>query len=233
MKTGLVWINGASSGIGEALARKFSRLTSPLLLTARRLEMLHKLKNELPESDLRVEKLDISDIEAINALNIESNEGPGIDCLINNAGITTFTPAEADSMELIRNIIEVNLVGSIACVKKVLPLMISQQHGTIINILTVAAKKVFTNSSAYAASKAGLAMYSKVLREEVRKYNIRVINVYPGATATPIWPDSVLNKHSTRMMSPDDLAKLVMELYLNEGSVVTEEIELRPLKGDL
>ncbi|NUN08002.1 MAG: SDR family NAD(P)-dependent oxidoreductase [Ignavibacteriaceae bacterium] len=233
MKKGVIWINGASSGIGEALAESFASHGASLLLTARRYDNLEKIKGRLTDTQVAIAKLDIGSLPEIEAFDLNTKCEYGIGCLINNAGITTFTPAEADPMDLIRQIVEVNLIGTIACIKKVLPLMIEQNGGTIINILTVAAKKVFTNSSAYAASKAGLAMYSKVLREEVRKYNIRVVNIYPGATATPIWPESVLQKHSSRMMQPEELALMIRNLYENQGSVVSEEVELRPLKGDL
>lgn len=233
MKDGVVWINGASSGIGESLAESFAQHGASLLLTARRYTNLERIKDRLADSQIAIERLDIENLSEVEAFDLNSKCEKGIGCLINNAGITTFTPAEADEMDLIKRIIDVNLIGTIACIKKVLPFMISQNGGTIINILTVAAKKIFTNSSVYAASKAGLAMYSKVLREEVRKHNIRVINIYPGATATPIWPESVLQKHGSRMMQPEELARIVRDLYENRGSVVSEEVELRPLKGDL
>ncbi len=234
MEKGFVWINGASSGIGEATARSFAAERIPLLLTARRSDKLQQIKSELESSSsLEIRALDISDINSVKQFDVSQITGGYPDCLINNAGITTFTPAENDSIELISEIINTNLTGAIACIKQVLPGMIERRQGTIINILSAAAKKIFTNSSIYAASKAGLAMYSKVLREEVRKYNIRVINIYPGATATPIWPESVLAKHSERMMAPSDLGRYILDLYEHNDSVITEEIELRPLKGDL
>jgi NADP-dependent 3-hydroxy acid dehydrogenase YdfG len=111
--------------------------------------------------------------------------------------------------------------------------MISRNSGTIINILSVVTQKLFTNSSAYSASKSGLMAYSKVLREEVRNKNIRVLNVYPGATKTSIWPNNVLEKYSHRMITPEEIAKVVYQIYIQKSNVVTEEILLRPIQGDL
>ena len=105
--------------------------------------------------------------------------------------------------------------------------------GTIINIISTAAKKIFTNSTAYTSSKMGLLGYTNVLREEIRKDNIRIINVIPGATETPMWPMDVRNEKSERMMSSDEVAQVLVWLYLQKGNMVTEEITLRPIEGDL
>jgi len=111
--------------------------------------------------------------------------------------------------------------------------MIEQGGGTIINIISIAAKKIFTNSSVYSASKAGLLAYANSLREEVRQYNIKIINVVPGATETPIWREEVRNDYSGKMMKAEDIAQLLVWLYLQKGNLVTEEIVVRPIFGDL
>ena len=156
-----------------------------------------------------------------------------ISCLINNAGVTSFNSFEDTSLEEINDIITTNLLGSIYTIKSVLPFMIENKKGTIINIISAAAEKVFTNSSIYSASKAGLLAFANVLREEVRKYNIRVINILPGATKTPIWNNEVLEKYGERMMSPQQLAKLIVDIYSYPANFVTEEIIVKPIKGDL
>ena len=106
-------------------------------------------------------------------------------------------------------------------------------YGVIINILSVVANKVFTNSSLYAASKTGLQAFSKVLREELRDNNIKIINIYPGATSTEIWPDKVLNTHSGKMMTPKNLANFIYDIYTNSKYMSPEEIEVKPITGDL
>ena len=111
--------------------------------------------------------------------------------------------------------------------------MIERQSGTIINILSMVTQKVFTSSSAYTASKSGLLGYTKVLREEVRDKNIRIINVSPGATSTEIWSDEIRNKHNDSMMNSDDIAKIVFRIFSEKSNMVVEDIILRPLKGDL
>ena len=156
-----------------------------------------------------------------------------IDCLINNAGITSFKLAEENSINEINDIINTNLLGSIYAIKAVLPQMILNGGGTIINILSVVTKKTFTQSSAYSASKWGLLGYTNALREEVRKYKIKVINVIPGATATPIWSKEMRTQFSDRMMTSEDIARVLVWAFLQKENLVTEELVLRPIEGDL
>ncbi|MGQ7718600.1 SDR family oxidoreductase [Melioribacter sp. OK-1-Me] len=226
-----VWITGASSGIGKELALTFASKNHTVIATGRRLHLLEALTSENPL--IVPSKLDVSDYTEVNNFYREFSSNYKINVLINNAGLTSFEKAENDSIDTIKKIIEVNLLGSIYTIKSILPDMIQRKEGTIINILSVVTKKIFKNSSAYSASKSGLYAYLNVLREEVRKYNIRIINVIPGATKTPIWDSSILEKYSHRMMPPREIANLIYDLSILKSNIVTEEIILRPKEGDL
>lgn len=229
-----IWVTGASSGIGKSIAIAFANAGCNVYATARRDEKLQLLsKAVLKEALIKSHPVDISSKEDVFSFVEKTFGGEGINCLINNAGITSFKKVEQNSIEDIENIIQTNLVGSIYTIKAVLPLMIKRNKGTIINILSVVTEKIFHQSGAYSASKAGLKAFSQVLREEVRKYNIRVINVYPAATDTEIWAPEVSSKYGFRMMNPDDVASMIYSLYKQPGNIVTEEIVLRPIEGDL
>jgi len=234
-KNQAVWITGASSGIGKALAIEFSKNGLYVLGTARRIELLNTIKKELGEfgNNFEPHLLDVSDNEAVFQFYKNISVNLQIDCLINNAGITSFKTAFDNSIEEIQKIIEVNLLGSIYAIKSVLPDMIMRKSGTIINILSAVTQKIFTSSSAYSASKVGLHAYTKVLREEVRDKNIRVINISPGATATSIWHSGTLEKYSERMISTEKIANLIYRLYEENSNLVSEEVVIRPIKGDL
>lgn len=234
-KKNIVWITGTSSGIGRALAVEFAKNNIFVIGTARRLELLINLQIDLGEHRINFEphQLDVTDKTAISLFYKNILPNYKVDCLINNAGITSFKKAMDDSIEDIENILRVNLFGSIYTIKTVLPDMLERQSGTIINILSMVTQKIFTSSSAYTASKSGLLGYTKVLREEVRDKNIRVINILPGATATEIWSNEVIRKNSNSMMDAESIAKLVYRLYSEKSNMVIEEIILRPLKGDL
>jgi 3-oxoacyl-[acyl-carrier protein] reductase len=230
-----IWITGGSSGIGKATAKEFARTGSRVFVSARRTRELEKLNNEL-----EIEKLSVTifPCNVASSSNVDQtikkiNSLQSIDCLINNAGITSFKAVEENSIQEINDIINTNLLGSIYTIRLILPYFIKQGRGTIINILSSSAKKIFTNSSAYSASKLGLLGYTNVLREEVRKYNIRVINILPGATETPMWPSEVRKTNSARMMTGEEVARLLVWVYLQEGNMVPEEITIKPVEGDL
>lgn len=231
----IVWITGASSGIGKSIAHFFMKEGAKVALSARREELLNKkfLSNKEAKNLCEIYPLDINDSTSVINAYQQIQKNNQVVCLINNAGITSFDLAIDNKLNEIDEIIRTNLLGSIYTIKQVLPAMIENEKGTIINILSVAAKKIFIRSSAYAASKAGLLAYTNVLREELREYGIKIVNLFPGATKTPMWSSNVLEKYSNRMMSPEDMAKIIYQTYISKSNFVQEEIVIRPIKGDL
>ncbi|MBK7497664.1 MAG: SDR family oxidoreductase [Ignavibacteriales bacterium] len=230
-----VWITGASSGIGRAAAIEFAKTGAKVFASGRRAAELDRINTELDSDKISVE---VFPCNVASHTNVDQTvkkilANGKIDCLINNAGITSFKLAEENSINEINDIIQTNLLGSIYAIKAVLPQMISNGGGAIINILSVVTKKTFTKSSIYSASKFGLLGYTNSLREEVRKHNIKVINVIPGATATPIWSKEIRNQFSDRMMTAEDIARVLVWAYLQKENLVTEELLLRPIEGDL
>lgn len=235
-KSNVIWVTGAGSGIGRSAALEFAKAGFIVAASSRRLPPLKTLERELETEShvLQIVPCDISSPSRIeNAVNEITSLAGDIDCLINNAGITSFKPAEENSLSEIRDIIETNLLGSIYAIKAVLPGMINRKRGTIINVLSTAAIEVLQGSSAYAASKAGLLAYTDVLREEVRKYNIRIIDIIPGPTRTPMWPEEMQREHGSKMMDPGEVARMMLEVYINDKTMVTEKIILKPIGGSI
>jgi 3-oxoacyl-[acyl-carrier protein] reductase len=226
-----VWITGASSGIGFALTEVLLHNGYNVFGTARR--EVHPYTGAKKGKFLAYQADIANTAEIKSALEyLRTNDG-FVQTLVNNAGITSFTPAEKDSIQLITGIINTNLLGAIIAIKSVLPDMIEKHGGSIINILSTVTHKVYTYSSAYSASKSGLLAYTDVLREEVRKENIKVINVVPGPTATPIWSEQVLKGSSKKMMKAEDVANIILQLLQNDSTSVPEEIRLKQISGDL
>lgn len=228
-----IWITGASSGLGKSLSLQFLKNGYTVIGSARREEELKRVTGENTGGGYIPRPLDLRDHSEVEAFVKEISNEYEIECLINNAGITSWNKAEEDDLEYIKQIIETNLLGAIYAIKACLPSMMTNKSGRIINILSVVTQKLFTNSSAYSASKTGLLAYTKVLREETREHNIRITNVMPGAIKTPIWPNKALEKHADRMMNPDEVAKLIYDLYNINTNLVPEELVIRPVKGDL
>lgn len=230
-----IWITGAGTGIGKAAAIEFAKTGCNVFVSSRRITELERLNNELGNENLGV---NIFPCNVASQANVDqvfkkiSGEYK-INCLVNNAGVTSFKLAEENSIQEINDIINTNLLGAIYTIKSVLPHFIENGGGTIINILSIVVNKVFTRSTAYAASKLGLKGYTDSLREEVRKHNIRIINIIPGATETSMWSQEIRKEKSGLMMSAEDIARIIVSAYLQKENIVTEEIMLRPITGDL
>lgn len=230
-----IWITGASSGIGRQAVKLFLNEGFTVIASARSEDKLNNLADEAKELCGKMEIIicDVAIPDQIKSAYEEISKKFDVECLINNAGITSFKPFELNTDEEIEGIIDTNLYGSIYTAKAVLGGMIKQGGGTIINILSVITEKVFKNSSIYSASKSGLLAFSNVLREEVRRHNIRVICITPGATETEIWSEEMRDKFAHRMMTPKEIAELILFAYKQQGSVVIENITARPILGDL
>ena len=219
MKEKIIWVTGGSSGIGKAISQYFVKKGFFVACSSRNENKLKKLQESFNSDLLKIFPLDVSKPQKVREVFNIIEEEFEIECLVNNAGITTFKLAVDTSFNEIEKIISTNLLGSIYTIKSVIPSMIKNGKGTIINIISVVAKKIFINSSVYSASKAGLLTFSDVLREEVRGNNIRIINVLPGAVKTSIWHDEILEKFGKRMMKSDDVAGIIYKLYMNNCKV--------------
>ncbi len=228
-----IWITGASSGIGKATVKEFVSVGCNVFASARRDNKLNRLIENDSESQIGIYPCNVASRTNVDQTFKKISTEYKINCLINNAGITSFKSVEENSVKEIDEVINTNLLGSIYTIKAVLPHFIRNGEGTIINVLSVVTEKTFTNSSVYSASKMGLLGYARVLREEVRKYNIRVINVIPGATETPIWTREMRDENSERMMNPESIARLMVSAFLQSDNLVVEDIVVRPLQGDL
>lgn len=188
-KNKVVWITGASSGIGEALAKAFAIEGAKLVLSARREEELNRVKKSLniPDSDVLILPLDLSDTTKTNEFTqkVISKFGQ-IDILINNGGISQRSLTLETPLEIDRKIMEINFFGTIALTKSVLPFMIKQKSGHIIVMSSIAGKFGFFFRSAYSASKHALHGFFEALRMEIFNDNIKVLIVCPGKIKTDI-----------------------------------------------
>lgn len=181
-------ITGASSGVGLALAEKCAENGANLVLLARRLDVLEKVQDDLQtrySASVKVYKLDISDTDEIKTVFKQIIEEINhIDILVNNAGYGIFRSAHEISIEEIKRMFQVNVLGLIACTNMVLPLMMKQRQGHIINIASQAGKIATPKSSAYAATKHAVLGFTNSLRMEVSNQNINVTAVNPGPIET-------------------------------------------------
>ena len=187
-KNKVVWITGASSGIGEELAIQLSQLGAQVVLSARNKEALNLVlqKMDQPTRHL-VLPLDLEKQSEFPALSQSIIDHFGhIDMLFNNGGLSQRSEVYETSMEVDRKIMEINYFGNIALTKTVLPYLRKQQTGHIIVTSSVAGKFGFFLRSAYSASKHALIGYYESLLLEEAKNNIAVTILCPGKINTPI-----------------------------------------------
>lgn len=184
----VVWITGASSGIGEALAYAFAEFNTKLVLSARREEELIRVKKNCKKAlDVMVIPLDLTQSNSFAEKTKQVIEHFGqIDILVNNGGISQRSLTKDTVLDVDRKIMEVNFFGAVGMAKAVLPEMLKKEMGLIINISSIVGKVGVPLRSAYSASKHAIHGFFDAARAELWKDGIRVLNVCPGFIRTDV-----------------------------------------------
>ncbi len=184
----LVWITGASSGIGEALAYDLSRRGARLVLSSRREDALDEVRGRCARSGEHVvQTLDLAEPDTLQAAadTVHDEVGP-VDVLINNGGISQRGTAAETEMDVVRRIMEINFFGAVQLTKAVLPAMINRQQGHVVVVSSLVGKFGTPLRSSYAASKHALHGWFDSLRAEVHDDGIGVTLACPGFVQTNI-----------------------------------------------
>ncbi len=185
----IIFITGATSGFGKAIAHKFAAAGWNCIITGRRAEKLNKLATELQEAysvEILPLAFDVQDRQAVTAA-IGSLTAPWreIDILVNNAGLAlgrdSFDQANLDDWE---TMIDTNLKGLLYVSKAILPYMTEKKKGHIINIGSTAGKEVYKDGNTYCATKHAVDAISKAMRIDLLPYRIKVTAIHPGAAET-------------------------------------------------
>jgi 3-hydroxy acid dehydrogenase / malonic semialdehyde reductase len=186
----VAFITGASSGIGEACARRFARDGYHLVLAARRVERLTALANELSVPS-HVTRLDVTDARRIAEV-VESLPASlsSVDVLINNAGLALgLQPAQSASLEDWDRMIDTNVRGAVFCTRAVLPSMVARGSGHIINVGSTAGTYPYPGGNVYGATKAFVHQFSLNLRADLLGTGIRVTCIEPGMVSDTEFSD--------------------------------------------
>ncbi len=194
IKDKVVWITGASSGIGEATAYEFAKNGAKLVLSARRAEVLEDLKSKLgiPLEKVLILPMDMENYKDFDkAVKTVIDTFGTIDVLYNNAGISQRGSVLNSKMEVYEQILNVNFFAVVALTKAVLPYMVKQNSGSIAVTSSVAGKLGTKERSGYAASKHALHGFFDSLRSEVAEHNISVTIICPGYINTDISKNAI------------------------------------------
>lgn len=238
----VVVITGASSGLGEALARHLAAEGARLVLGARRLTRLHALARSLGLPDAAVVSTDVTRPEQVQALVDRAVALYGrIDVMVNNAGLMPHSLLERRRIEDWDAMIDVNLKGVLYGIAAALPYMKQQRSGHIINTSSVAGHKVRPGSAVYAATKTAVRVISEGLRQEVKPYNIRTTVISPGAVESELVqsitdPDmaaGVKSFYDDYAISAESFARVVAFAIRQPEDVDINEILFRPTRQEL
>lgn len=224
-------ITGASGGIGAEVAKLCAGRGANLSLLARSVDKLEQLKRELEVQysvKVYIHRLDVSNTDDIEKVfHSIFKEMDSVDILVNNAGFGVFREAHEATIEEIKSMFEVNVVGLMACTSMVLPKMRTRRFGHIINIASQAGKIATPKSSVYSSTKHAVLGYSNSLRMELADHQVFVTTVNPGPIATNFF--NIADEKGTYvknvqkfMLQPDYVANKIVNVMLTN----TREINL-------
>jgi short-subunit dehydrogenase len=229
-------VTGASKGIGLAVAEAFAQAGNTVFLCARGevdlYEAVAKLQTQYPDCQWKALPADLSKQEGAEAFGSWVNHsGLPIDVLVNNAG--RFLPGSIhnETEGTLQQMINTNLYSAYHVTRCLLPNMMARRKGLIVNICSIAALHAYSNGGSYSISKFALMGFGKNLREEMKPYNIKVSNVYPGAVYTASWEGSGVPP--SRIMESADIAQMIVAMSRLSPQAVVEDIVFRPQLGDL
>lgn len=244
-KDKVIWITGASSGIGEALALEFAKQEARLILSARREDELKRVAalTKLPELDLMILPFDLSDTKNASGLAAQiMNKFGRIDILINNGGYSQRSEASETAIDIDRQLMEVNYFSYVALTKAVLPYMKRQKSGRIIAISSIAGKFGFYLRSSYSAAKHAIHGFFDSLRLETEKQGISTLIVCPGKIKTNVSLNAVtasgtahnkMDESHEEAMSAEECAKQIIlgilknkeEIYIGGKEILIVKIK--------
>lgn len=222
-------ITGAGKGLGEALATKLVNKGAQVYGLARHGESLEKVQNKLGEKFIPV-VMDVTNHEAIFSWvskTFDSAHYP--DILINNAGAGIFAKIDEFSLEQWHTMVNTNINGLFYMTSSIVPLMKKNPAKThIVNIGSILGKTTRSEGAAYSLSKYGVQGFSESLFKELRSDGIKVSVVNPGSIATHFFEESGITPHDN-MLSPSDLADVIVHLLETPDNVLIDELTVRAL----
>lgn len=227
-----IWITGASSGIGAAMARALAAQGARLVLSGRNLDALEQVAADCGETLLL--PFETTDQAAIGPAVAQAWDwSGGIDLLVNNAGISQRSLAQETDYSVYERVISVDLLAPIALTQALLPRMLERGSGRIAMISSIAGKVGVPMRTAYCAAKFGIAGYADALRAEVGYRGLQVHNIYPGSVATDVSRNALTADGSKRGVSdkvidngiPPDVAvaQMIDAMLAGEREIIVAE----------
>ncbi len=220
LKNKVILITGASSGIGEAVAKKFAEEGALLALTARRKDIIDRIAQQL-EVKTRVAsyKCDVTNTEEVRNVyrQIKIDFGK-IDIAFLNSGVSFRSSVKEFSSEKAKQTFDTNVLGLINFVEVILPDFMSERNGVIVGVSSLADSRGFPKSGFYCASKAAASIFLESLRIELKPYNVKVITVRPGFVKTPMTDKNEF--FMPFLMEPEKAAEIIVNGIKKEKRII-------------
>jgi 3-oxoacyl-[acyl-carrier protein] reductase len=218
-------VTGGAQGFGRAITERFVASGAKVAIWDQDIDLAVKTASEIGD-DVIALKVDVTDVASIDEARAATLQEFGkIDILVNNAGITGFNkPVWEIDYDDWRKVMRINLDGPFLCCKAIVPVMLKQNYGRIVNIASIAGKEGNPNASHYSASKAGLIALTKSLGKELAGHEINVNAITPAAAKTAIF-DQMTEQHINFMLSkiPKGRFVLVQELAAMAAWLASED----------
>jgi len=229
-------VTGAGRGIGRAIAIAFAAEGAAVALAARSRAELAEVAAEVRARDGRALAIptDVTQDGAVEALVEQTLADLGrLDILVTSAGTAAFGPVADSKPADWDGMLTLNLRAVMVCCRAVLPAMIRQRSGTILNVSSIATKRALPGSAVYTATKAAIESFSRVLAEELRAHSVRVGVLVPGAVDTPIWDALGSAPPRDKMLKAEDVARAAVLMATLPPHASLEELTLLPAGGIL
>lgn len=226
----IVLVVGGTGGIGAETCRLLHQSGAKVFVAGRNVESLNFICDSIGIPIANRFVVDLKNTDSIHKMvdNVQAITGVAVDILINAAGIGIIKSFESLSIQDFKDSLDVNLVGAFTLIQAVLPKMKEQKKGLIINIPGVLGKTPMAGAAAYAASKYGLNGMLKSLREELKRTEIRITNIYMGGVDSPFWDNIDLKVQRDKMIAVKEAAKTIWFLCQQPTSAVVSEMVIQP-----
>jgi len=230
-----VIITGGSRGLGKSIAEEFGKNGHDLYLTSlsekRLYDSVQELINLFPSIKIKAMPFDLSKKEQAKEFGIWCLKSCSPDILVNNAGSFAGSNVHDEEEGSLEEMIETNLYSAYYVTRMIVPAMKKKKSGHIFNMSSIAGLKAYPGGGSYGISKYALRGFSVNLREELKKFNIKVTTVFPGAAYTDSWAASGIEKK--RFIEAEDIAKMIYASSQLSASACVEDIIIRPQLGDI
>ncbi|UCE61003.1 MAG: SDR family NAD(P)-dependent oxidoreductase [Phycisphaerales bacterium] len=231
LKDRIVFITGASSGIGRASAVEYHRAGSRVVAAARSLDKLQELADQLGDDRVFPVAMDVTDpAQRDDALDKSRERFGPIDVLVNNAGWASFSSIYRTPPEHLDRMLKLNIASPIAMIQAVLPEMLERRSGQIVNISSVVGNQPIPRMAVYSATKAAVSSLTTGLRMELKGTGVDVLLVCPGSTNTPFFEsaesiDVKAVRFSKSQYSPEQVARAIVQSSRRRRREVTLTVE--------